>query len=50
METTELIESEIPLVAKWNVQLHEDEGSRPLSIEAAENVIVDGSGKIHIKG
>jgi len=36
METIELIESEIPLVAKWNVQLHEDEGSKPMSIEAAE--------------
>jgi len=36
METTELIESEIPLVAKWNVQLHEDEGSKPMSIGAAE--------------
>jgi len=49
METTELIESEIPLVAKWNVQLHEDEASKPMSIRAAEaryrQWLMDGSYK-----
>lgn len=29
-------ESEISLVAKWNKQLHEDEASEPMTIEAAE--------------
>jgi len=36
METIKLTESEIPLVAKWNVQLHEDEASKPIEIAAAE--------------
>jgi predicted acetyltransferase len=30
-----LKEHDIPQVAEWNVQLHEDEGSSPLSVEAA---------------
>jgi GNAT superfamily N-acetyltransferase len=32
-----LVPGDIPQVAKWNAQLHEDEGSAPMSIDAAEN-------------
>jgi ribosomal protein S18 acetylase RimI-like enzyme len=28
-------DQDIPQLAKWNVQLHEDEGSTPMSVEAA---------------
>lgn len=30
-----LSEQDIPQVAQWNVQLHEDEGSTPMSVDAA---------------
>ena len=35
--TRPLVPGDIPQVAKWNTQLHEDEGSSPMSNDAAEN-------------
>ena len=35
MNLREIEESDITQVARWNVQLHEDEGSIPLSVDAA---------------
>ena len=37
IETKVLTEIDVPLVAKWNIQLHEDEASTPMTVEAAEN-------------
>ena len=36
MEIKLLTEISIPLVAKWNIQLHEDEASSAMTVEAAE--------------
>ena len=35
--TRPLVPGDIPLIARWNTQLHEDEGFTPMSIDAAEN-------------
>lgn len=37
MEIKALTEIDVPLVAKWNIQLHEDEASTPMTVEAAED-------------
>ncbi len=35
MNARALERQDIPQVAQWNVQLHEDEGSPPMSVDAA---------------
>lgn len=37
MQLEQLKAEDIPRIARWNVELHEDEGSKPMTIEGAEN-------------
>ena len=35
MDIRAIEEEDLPLLAQWNVQLHEDEGSTPMTVDAA---------------
>ena len=37
MQLEQLAAEDIPQIARWNIELHEDEGSTPMTIDAAES-------------